>query len=128
VFWSCTWQILIQRVVGNKPAEGVLPLLGVIFLSSVCTVTPYPTRSVAIRVVLHYDNGWFLGSYCGVLAPSGQLLHCVQCSVIPSLQPHVQHTLKVLKLKTVKLESVFNTSAEQHVSSYLAIIGCIKLD
>lgn len=33
MFWNSTWQILIQRVVSNKPAEGVVAV--VVFLSTV---------------------------------------------------------------------------------------------
>ena len=37
MFWNSTWQILIQRVVSNKPAEGVVvvAVAVVVFLSTV---------------------------------------------------------------------------------------------
>lgn len=53
MFWNSTWQILIQRVVSNKPAEGVLVVV-VVLLSTVHCNSVYTERQGAW--LLHEDR------------------------------------------------------------------------
>lgn len=66
MFWNSTWQILIQRVVSNKPAEGVLVVV-VVLLSTVHCNSVYRERqghSYYIRTggfSFLLQKFWFLG-------------------------------------------------------------------